>query len=91
MRPVGSVDPSASNGTDAPALTVISEKPITAVGGVSTPYACENSEVLPAGSVTVAVTNRAPVAGVGNSKEKLAFPVTLVMSVIEPRTYRPSP
>ena len=32
-------------------------KPITAVGGVSLPKACENSDVLPSGSVAVAETN----------------------------------
>ena len=32
-RPLGSVDPRPSNGTDAPALTVMFVNPMTAVGG----------------------------------------------------------
>ena len=66
-------------------------KPITAVGGLSPPNSCENSEVLPPGSVAVAVTNWAPPAGVGNENVKLALPATSVVSDCEPSTYRPSP
>ena len=64
---------------------------MTAVGGVSTPNAWENSEVLPPGSVAVAVTNWAPPDGVGNGNEKLALPEASVVIGAEPRTYRPSP
>ena len=64
---------------------------MTAVGGVSVPKSCENSDVLPLGSVAVAVTNSAPCAGVGNVKEKLALPEASVVSGADPSTYRPSP
>ena len=83
--------PRPSNGIAAPTLTVMLVNPMTAVGGMSTPNSCENSEVLPLGSVAVAVTNRAPPAGVGNWKMKLALPVASVVTDAEPRTYRPSP
>ena len=47
---------------------------------MSTPNSWENSEVLPLGSVAVAVTNWAPPAGVGNWKTKLALPVPSVVT-----------
>ena len=57
----------------------------------SPPSSFENSDVLPAGSVAVAVTNLVAPDGVGNAKEKAAVPEAPIVSGAEPSRYRPSP
>ena len=45
----------------------------------------ENSDVLPAGSVAVAVTTSPPMLAAGRVKSKLAFPLASVNTEPEPR------
>ena len=51
----------------------------------------ENSEVLPAGSVAVAVTTSPAVVAVSSVVLMVALPEPSVLTEVEPRKVRPSP
>src|SRR5262249_25955729 len=72
---------------------LIKAEPNCRVPGVlTTPEAqAENSEVLPAESVAVAVKKLPVTEAVGKLKTKLAWPAASVVTLVKPRYFSPSP